>query len=123
MASLIKVTGVKQVQQRLKAAALAQGAKAAANAYRAGLYVQRESQKIVPIDTGNLRNTAFTRNIGGAGWLHDVIVGYTANYAVYVHEDPNARHAEGKTYKFLEKILKDSHHRRNILAIMAGKKI
>ena len=123
MAGLIKVTGVAQLQRRLRSAALAQGTMAAANAYRAGLYVQRESQKIVPIDEGNLKNSAFTRNIGGAGWLHDVIVGYTANYAVYVHEDPNARHKPGKTYKFLEKILKDTGHRHHILSIMAGKKV
>lgn len=28
---------------------------------KAGLYLQRESQKIVPIDTGALKNSAFTR--------------------------------------------------------------
>lgn len=31
----------------------------------------------------------------------DVIVGYTAEYAVYVHEDMEARHAPGKQAKFL----------------------
>ena len=36
---------------------------------------------------------------------HDalVILGYTANYAIYVHEDPNASHENGQVYKFLEK--------------------
>jgi len=29
--------------------------------YTAGLRIQRESQKIVPVDTGNLRGSAFTR--------------------------------------------------------------
>lgn len=28
---------------------------------RAGLFLQRESQKVVPVDTGNLRASAFTR--------------------------------------------------------------
>lgn len=37
---------------------------------------------------------------GNAG---DVIVGYTANYAMYVHEDLKARHKEGKVAKYLEK--------------------
>ncbi len=31
----------------------------------------------------------------------DVIVGYTAEYAVHVHENLEARHAPGKTAKFL----------------------
>lgn len=31
-----------------------------------------------------------------------VIVGYTQTYAVYVHEDLSARHAEGKQAKYLE---------------------
>lgn len=33
----------------------------------------------------------------------DVIVGYTANYALRVHEDLEARHAPGKVAKFLHK--------------------
>jgi hypothetical protein len=32
----------------------------------------------------------------------DVIVGYAASYAVYVHENLEARHKEGKRAKFLE---------------------
>ena len=31
-----------------------------------------------------------------------VVVGYTANYALKVHEDLEARHAEGKQAKYLE---------------------
>lgn len=29
--------------------------------FQVGLFIQRESQKIVPIDTGNLKGSAFTR--------------------------------------------------------------
>jgi hypothetical protein len=32
-----------------------------------------------------------------------VVVGYTAAYAIYVHEDLKARHSPGKTAKYLEK--------------------
>jgi len=52
---------------------------------RAGLLLQRESQKIVPVDTGNLKASAFTR-LEGSGWKAAAIVGYTAIYAVWVHE-------------------------------------
>lgn len=51
----------------------------------AGLHLQRESQKIVPIDTGNLRSSAFTRR-EGRGFKTKVFVGYTAAYALFVHE-------------------------------------
>ena len=78
---------------------------------KAGLFVQRESQKIVPVDTGNLKNSAFTRKFG-SGRLTVVVIGYTAAYAIFVHEDDQARHKEGKEYKFLEKAV-----RRNVRKI------
>jgi hypothetical protein len=53
---------------------------------RAGLFVQRESQRLVPVDTGNLKASAFTRTIKTASGDVDVLVGYTAAYALYVHE-------------------------------------
>jgi hypothetical protein len=68
---------------------------------KAGLWLQRASQKIVPIDTGVLRASAFTRAEGhGAGIK--VTVGYTAEYAIYVHENLEARHRKGKQAKYLE---------------------
>ena len=69
---------------------------------KAGLLVQRESQKIVPIDTSNLKASAFTR-AKGKGFDTIVSVGYTAAYAIFVHENLDAKHKEGKTAKFLEK--------------------
>lgn len=54
---------------------------------RGGLFVQRESQKIAPVDTGNLKASAFTREFQ-LGKRHGVVVGYTAKYAPFVHEAP-----------------------------------
>ena len=71
-----------------------------------GLFVQRESQKIVPVDTANLKRTAFTRNVG-TGHSPIVLVGYTANYAIYVHENTEAAHKSGKFDKFLQRIVTD----------------
>jgi hypothetical protein len=48
---------------------------------KAGLTLQRESQRLVPVDTGNLKASAFVREDGDS-----VVVGYTASYALYVHE-------------------------------------
>ena len=119
MASLIHVTGVKAVVAKLQRYKVAQGVATHKNLMKAGRYIQRESQMIVPVDTGNLKNTAFTRNVGGPGLLADVIVGYTAEYAIYVHEDPNAAHKEGKTHKFLEKVIREK--RVQILRIIGGR--
>ena len=52
---------------------------------KAGLLLQRESQKVVPVDLGVLKASAFTRETG-AGFATVVYVGYTAAYAIYVHE-------------------------------------
>lgn len=51
----------------------------------AGLALQRESQRLVPVEFGVLRASAFTRH-EGTGWDTQVNVGYTAAYALYVHE-------------------------------------
>lgn len=68
---------------------------------KAGLFLQRESQKIVPIDTGALRNSANTR-AEGEGLSTVVYVTYGMDYAIYVHEDLQAAHAPGKQAKYLE---------------------
>lgn len=50
-----------------------------------GLIIQRESQRRVPVEYGNLRASAYTRRA-----LTDetaVEVGYTASYALDVHEN------------------------------------
>jgi hypothetical protein len=68
---------------------------------KCGLLLQRTSQKIVPVDTGNLRASAFTRKEPIASQII-VTVGYTASYAIYVHEILTNRHKPGKQAKFLE---------------------
>lgn len=54
-------------------------------AKKAGLYLQRESQKLVPVEYGPLKASAYTRAVG-VGLTTVVYVGYTASYALYVHE-------------------------------------
>lgn len=51
-----------------------------------GLVVQREAQKRVPVDTGNLRASAYTRRAMEPG-EKAVEVGFEAAYAVFVHEN------------------------------------
>lgn len=84
---------------------------------KAGLFLQRESQKVVPVDTGALKNSAFTRKTG-SGFRTNVTVGYTVEYAIYVHEDMDARHKPGKIAKYLEVPARDN--REKIMAIIRG---
>jgi len=69
---------------------------------KGALALQAESQKRTPVDTGNLRGSAFTRPIanlppGKVGYQ----VGYSAAYAIYVHENVGANFKVGDA-KFLE---------------------
>lgn len=69
----------------------------------AGLQVQRVAQDRTPVDTGNLKSSAFTRKEGELG----VVVGFNAAYAIFVHENLEARHPTGQA-KFLESALRDN---------------
>lgn len=83
-----------------------------------GLIVQGESQKHTPVEYGNLRASAYTRKVPEDALT--VEVGYTSEYAVYVHENLEAKWA-GKprpsglgvywgpkgTPKFLENAVRD----------------
>ena len=102
MARLSNVTGLKGILSKLNIANKRVQSRYIAGLKVAGLFLRRESQKIVPVDKSNLKPSAFTRAIKLSFGV-DVIVGYTASYAVFVHEDLEARHQEGKTAKYLEK--------------------
>ncbi len=86
MANTLPVLGVKEFQDNLKKekALLAKRVQQALST--AGLFLQRESQQRVPVDYGILKASAFTR-ANGRGLNTVVNVGYTALYAMYVHEN------------------------------------
>jgi len=98
-----KLSGMPQVLWKLKSSQGIVADSILRGLTAAGLFLQRESQKIVPVQTGNLKNSAFTRH-AGAGIHTDVIVGYTAAYAAYVHEDPTRVHGQEFNVKHAEEI-------------------
>lgn len=51
----------------------------------AGLMIQREAQKIVPVESGKLRSSAYTRKAMDGRLA--VEVGFSAEYALWVHEN------------------------------------
>lgn len=107
MASMSKVRGVAAAIRALKAEKQLIMERARIGLKKAGLHLQRASQKIVPVEFGVLKNSAFTRDESDMPRKIRVIVGYTASYAIYVHEDLNARHKPGKAAKFLESPARD----------------
>lgn len=119
MVQITEVVGVEEVLTRLKQAKVKAGLEIERNLKKAGLYLQRLSQKVVPVATGALKNSAGTR-AKGAGVHTAVAVFYTQHYAIYVHERTDLRHKTGKQAKFLEQPAKE--HRDDILRIIAGGK-
>lgn len=67
--------------------------------------LQQKAQDLTPVDTGALRASAFTEAESGSN--PSVIVGYTEEYAIFVHENLEAHHPVGQA-KFLEQPLKEN---------------
>ena len=112
----VKVTGVEAILRNLTRTKQQQAKGMERGLVKAGLMLQRASQKVVPVDTANLKKSAFTRK-EKSGFSTVVLVGYTANYAIYVHEDLEASHKPGKIAKYLERPARE--HAKEIRAIIA----
>ncbi len=59
---------------------------------------------IVPVQLGTLKASCFVRSVGGKGFDTDIAVGYTAGYAVYVHEDLTKAHGKEFNVKHADEI-------------------
>jgi len=75
--------------------------------YEAGEIVKLTSMRRVPVDEGNLKDSAFNRRMFGQ---IGTVIGYSANYALAVHEDLEARHTTGQA-KYLTSALHDEETR------------
>jgi len=82
----------------------------------ATLLVKGRSLPLTPKDTGNLRQSAYTKmRVEGSRIIGEI--GYTANYAVYVHEI--AKRYKVGDWKYLETALKMS--KDELIALFTGK--
>ena len=136
----IKVEGLEDSEKKLVALANANVGAFNRGILKAGLFLQAKSQKMVPVDTGALKASAYTRLnnapivVTGSGTIEPSSfaakiwggitgaynrvfgkkgkqpagqtrmtfeVGYTQNYAVFVHENLTAKHPVGQA-KYLE---------------------
>ena len=104
MADVLKITGMNTIIRNLTKTKVRLGRDVARGLKKGGLHLQRVSQKIVPFQIGNLHGSAYCRNIGGSGFNTDIAVGYTAKYAVFVHENLGAVHGAAFNIKYAEQI-------------------
>lgn len=109
MAEVIK--GMRELIAQLKTRKKEQIVKFKRGMFKAGLFLQGESQKIAPVDKGNMRASAFTR-VQATGTRIIVTVGYTAAYAIYVHEDLELRHGADYNAWYGEEIAAGVKHSR-----------
>lgn len=85
------VTGLNDILKNLSikedmiAKGLEQGVK------RSALILYSESQKLVPVDTGNLKANSRVRLVRG-GRKASAVIEYLQNYAMFVHENLDALH-------------------------------
>ena len=100
---MAKITGVKEVQQALLNTKIKGYKGLKTGLKKAGLYLQRESMKLVPIQTGNLRGSADTQ-MSGSGKSVAATVSYATEYAVFVHENLEAKHGAAFNAAYAEEI-------------------
>lgn len=83
-------------------------------------HVKGESMEVVPVEYGVLANSAFTDTEINANFVTGR-VGYTVEYAPYVHEMPSTYNftKPGTGPKFLEKPLEDNI--KTVESLIAGK--
>lgn len=101
----IQLVGMEKLQRLLVA-----GGRPAVQAVGKALYEEAleafdKSQDVVPVDTGVLRSSG---NVDAPKWSGDSVSvdisygGAASQYAMIVHESLEARHAAGKSAKYLE---------------------
>lgn len=78
----ISVKGLEDINKKLRKIAKESPKAVEAGAYAGGLLVQREAQLGTPVEYGNLQGSAYTQRIPLG-----VEVGFTAEYALFVHEN------------------------------------
>lgn len=107
------ITGTDKVLRNLNRQILGIQNRTKGGMHHAALVVRKRSQELTPVDTGNLKASAYTEvynTVEGAG----AVIGYMAGYAPYVHEI-NKNYTVGQ-WKFLETALKEKS--REILEII-----
>jgi hypothetical protein len=107
MAIGFELQGVQGVLDHFRAAQNLKKRQVERGLRKAGLFLLRQSLKVVPVDTGALKNSG-RLHITGSGFGTIVWIEYGMNYAIYVHENMSARHKPGKIAKFVETPMREN---------------
>lgn len=104
MAARIYFIGLKKVQANLNREIKKIKGRTKTGLWQAALVIRRRAQQLTPVDTANLKGSAYTQ-----AWDSPLgpgaEIGYTASYAPFVHE-VQASHRVGQ-WKFLETAMKE----------------
>lgn len=65
-------------------------------------YILQPSLPICPIKTGRLRHSGYVNVARSGRWKIEGVVGFDTDYALYVHENPDAYHKPPTRWKWLE---------------------
>ena len=103
-----RITGLDNVLRRLNSQVNRFPKRSKSGLREAALIVRGDSQKMTPVDTGNLKASAFTE-VFSSSKGPSAVIGYTASYAPFVHER-NLNYRTGQ-WKFLEEALKKNTRR------------
>lgn len=127
----ITLKGVDKLNRKLRKLAILSEEEAEKALTKIGLDLQGKAQRLAPVDTGDLRGSAFTvvgkkdiskktradkhpksarSSIPSAGEL-EAVVGFTEPYALRQHEDMELRHPRGGEAKFLETPFKENKNK------------
>lgn len=109
MAKQVRIDGIGKVLSNLNRSISGIKSKSRQGLQTAALVVLGTSKELTPVDTGNLRAGTYTKLIGGLN-NPGAEIGYTAAYAVFVHERTELHHPVGQA-KFLETALKQNAKR------------
>tara|TARA_R110002051_G_scaffold153691_1_gene226113 strand:- start:2775 stop:3134 length:360 start_codon:yes stop_codon:yes gene_type:complete len=117
------VKGVDQVNKTIKATFSRLAGEVTDKAMLKGLIIiEGHAMELTPVDTSNLINSRF-KNITHANGRTIGRIGFTANYAAYVHEGRQKNWQKlGASNKFLEKAAEDNFT-EVLMAITDGYKI
>jgi hypothetical protein len=100
----IELQGIEELQKKLIAGGSRVVPAVAQAMNEEGQIIFDKSQDLVPVETAALINSGrleLAKQVGNALEIEITYGGSAASYAMYVHEDPDAIHDEGKTYNYL----------------------
>lgn len=86
MATINYIEGLGEVMANLRGREIALGVNCSRGLLLAGRHLLKESQKLVPVEHGDLKDSGFV-SLSNKGFYTQVEVGYTSPYAIWVHEN------------------------------------